>query len=86
MRLDADVRSSVRRALASAYAPRSSGPLGTALRSLAKFAQRILNRTLFKQPTVRGGLAIESTSPTTSGHTLMWAVSRSRSREIGQDR
>jgi hypothetical protein len=67
MRLDADVR----RALASAYAPRSSGPLGTALRSLAKFAQRIPNRTLFKQPTVRGELATESHNEWTL---MLWAV------------
>lgn len=55
-RLDADVR----REMATAYAPKSKGPLGTAIRSLAKFAKVVPNRVLFKRPRVRGELAVEA--------------------------
>ena len=54
-RLDAEVSTE----LAQAYAPRSSGPLGTAVRSLAAFARRVPNRVLFKLPRFRGDLRVE---------------------------
>ena len=44
----------------TAYAPRSDGPLGTALRSFASFARLIPGRELFRMPRVRGDLEIES--------------------------
>ena len=65
-RLDADVRSE----LATAYAPRSKGPLGTAVRSLARFAKCVPRRQLFKRPRVRGDLAVEAYNEWTL---LLWA-------------
>ena len=46
--------------MASAYAPKSKGPLGTAIRSLARFARVVPRRTLFKRPRVRGELEVEA--------------------------
>ena len=51
-RLDAEVRE----ALKDAYAPRSKGPLKTALRSLAAFTRRCPKRVLFKRPQFQGDL------------------------------
>ena len=65
-RLDAEVRNE----LASAYAPRSKGPLGTAVRSLARFAKCVPNRQLFKRPRVRGDLSVEAHNEWTL---LLWA-------------
>jgi hypothetical protein len=50
----------VRQELLHAYAPRSQGPLGTALRSFARFAASVPNRELFKSPHVRGDLRAEA--------------------------
>ena len=48
--------SEVRQVLSQAYAPRSQGPLGTALRSLASFAARVPSRELFRTPRSEGDL------------------------------
>ena len=70
-RLDAEVRAE----LAVAYAPRSAGPLGSALRSLARFARRVPSRTLFVLPEIRGDLAVEAHNEWTL---LLWAQGEAR--------
>ena len=66
-RLDAEAR----KELATAYAPRSSGPLGTACRALARFANTVPNWELFRLPTIRGELAAEAHNEWTL---VMWAL------------
>lgn len=46
--------------LLHAYAPKSAGPVGSALRSLARFARTVPNRELFKHPSFTGDLAVEA--------------------------
>ena len=65
-RLDAEVRTE----LAQSYAPKSQGPLGTAVRSFAKFARRVPNRVLFRMPLVRGDLQAEAQNEWTL---ILWA-------------
>jgi hypothetical protein len=65
----------VREELAVSYAPRSKGPLGTALRSLGRFARTVPNWELFMMPTVRGELGVEAHNEWTL---LMWAKSLSQ--------
>ena len=65
-RLDAGVKAE----LAASYAPKSSGPLGTAVRSLARFAKKVPSRELFLQPRVRGDLHVEAHNEWTL---LLWA-------------
>ena len=65
----------MRAELAEAYAPRSAGPLGTALRSLARFAQRVPSRTLFRLPEMRGDLSVEAHNEWTL---LLWAQGEAR--------
>ena len=70
-RLDAEVRVE----LAQSYAPRSTGPLGTAVRSFAKFARRVPNHVLFTMPRVRGDLEAEARNEWTL---ILWAHDLSR--------
>ena len=65
----------VRAELSTAYAPRSAGPLGSAVRSFLKFARRVPNRELFRLPTVRGELRAESHNEWTL---CLWAWYESR--------
>ena len=50
----------MRAELATAYAPKSSGPLGTAIRSLGRFARVVPQYTLFRRPKFRGDLTAEA--------------------------
>ena len=50
----------MREELLHAYAPRSGGPLGTAMRALARFARRVPRRELFVRPRFRGDLEAEA--------------------------
>lgn len=72
-RLDSEVRAE----LAQAYAPKSDGPLGTAWRSFAKFARRVPNRQLFKQPRATGDLAAEAWNEWTL---VLWAWDEGRGK------
>lgn len=66
-RLDAQLRERLR----VAYAPRSSGPLGTAVRSFAEFARRVPDRSLFIRPVVAGDLSAQAHNEWTL---CLWAV------------
>ena len=66
-RLDAEARDE----LAVSYAPRSKGPLGVAMRSLARFAAQVPNRQLFMVPQIRGELATEAHNEWTF---VLWAL------------
>ena len=46
--------------MATAYAPRSAGPLGTAIRSFGRFARVVPRYTLFRRPRFRGDLEAEA--------------------------
>ena len=71
-RLDAGVRMT----LATAYAARSAGPLGTAIRSLATFAQCVPNRILFKMPRWHGDLTAEAHNEWTLLLWVWWLLHR----------
>ena len=55
-RLDAQLREK----LAIAYAPRSKGPLSTAVRKFFRFAASVQTRELFRRPTVAGDLEAQA--------------------------
>ena len=67
----------------TAYAPRSKGPLGTAVRSLAHFAKVIPNHALFKRPRVRGELEVEAHNEWTL---CLWAkhLATKKSKKTGK--
>ena len=78
-RLDAEVRQE----MIQAYAPRSHGPLGTALRSLARFAATVPNRELFKSPHVRGDVRAEAHNEWTLV-LFAWSESKRVSQKTGR--
>ena len=66
-RLDAQLRERLR----TAFAPRSSGPLNTAVRSFAEFARKVPTRQLFKRPAFVGDLGVLAHNEWTL---CLWAV------------
>ena len=66
-RLDAQLREK----LAIAYAPRSKGPLSTAVRKFFRFAASVPTRELFRRPTVAGDLEAQAHNEWTL---CLWAV------------
>ena len=66
-RLDAELRERLR----VAFAPRSSGPLNSAVRSFAKFARRVPSRVLFRRPAFVGDLEVLAHNEWTL---CLWAV------------